>query len=125
MTIQEYMDYLTELGEEPEKLLNSLLANLSEDLDDRLKAFELIEAVQQLDPEKKPRVILFFATPFWPSNTLQEDEKSVYLKEALREVLQEAEEEYKEVFPLRGYFPYLCDGSFLAFQWQSSRDWKQ
>lgn len=50
-----------------------------------------------------------------PSNTLQEDEKSVYLKEALREVLQEAEEEYKEVFPLRGYFPYLCDGSFLAF----------
>lgn len=116
MTIQEYMDYLTELGEEPEKLLNSLLANLSEDLDDRLKAFELIEALQQLDPEKKPRVILFFATPFLPSNTLQEDEKSVYLKEALREVLQEAEEEYKEVFPLRGYFPYLCDGSFLTFR---------
>ncbi|WP_312097178.1 M20/M25/M40 family metallo-hydrolase [Niallia sp.] len=115
MTMQEYMDYLTASGKEPEKLLNSLLARLPEDLDDRLKAFELVEALQQLDPEKKPRVIIFFATPFLPSNTLQEDDKSVYLKEALQEVLQEAEEEYKEAFPLRGYFPYLCDGSFLAF----------
>lgn len=115
MTIQEYIEYLKANGKEPEKHLDRLLANLSEDLDDRLKAFELVEGLQQLDPEKKPRVILFFATPFLPSNTLQMDEQSVYLKEALEEVLQEAEEEYKEVFPLRGYFPYLCDGSFLAF----------
>ena len=115
MTIQEYIEYLKEHGEEPEKHLNSLLKSLPEDLDDRLKAFELVEGLLQLDPEKKPRVILFFATPFLPSNTLQTDEQSVYLKEVLEEVLQEAEEEYKEVFPLRGYFPYLCDGSFLAF----------
>ncbi|WP_400246252.1 M20/M25/M40 family metallo-hydrolase [Niallia sp. JL1B1071] len=115
MTIQEYMEYLKAIGKEPEKHLDRLLANLPEDLDDRLKAFELVEALQQVDPGKKPRVILFFATPFLPSNTLQEDEKSVFLKEALKEVLQESEEKYKEVFPLRGYFPYLCDGSFLAF----------
>ncbi|MED3794590.1 M20/M25/M40 family metallo-hydrolase [Niallia alba] len=115
ITLQEYMDYLKKSGEEPEKLLESLLVSLPEDLDDRLKAFALVESLQQLDPEKKPRVILFFATPFLPSNTLQEDEKSVSLKEALKEVLHESEEEYKEEFPLRGYFPYLCDGSFLAF----------
>lgn len=116
LTLEEYMDKLNKKHLDPEKIIKSILDNgNNEHKDDRLIAFEIVEALQILDPEKKPRVIIFYAPPYLPSNTLQNDSTSLRLKEMVAEVLKQSEKQFKEHFSLRGYFPYLCDGSFLAF----------
>lgn len=115
VTLKEYMEYLSKEGLEPELVMNELLNKLPKNMDDRLRAFEMVEALQRLDPQKKPRVILFLAAPFLPSNTLQEDSQSLQIKQAVSDALLEAEKNMNEKFCLRKYFPYLCDGSFLGF----------
>ncbi|MGP7818939.1 M20/M25/M40 family metallo-hydrolase [Niallia sp. 01092] len=116
LTLQEYIDQLKEKQVDPEKRIIEVLAKTRKEItDDRMIAFEMVEALQNLDPEKKPRVIIFFAPPFLPSNTLQNDERSIELKQIIANVLESSGEKYKESFSLRNYFPYLCDGSFLAF----------
>lgn len=115
MTLQEYVLYLEKLNLEPESAMKKVLLKANDSLDDRMKAFEMVEALQMLDPDKEPKVILFFAAPFLPSNTIQENTSSYKVKEVLEEVLKSATLKYQEPFMLRRYFPYLCDGSFLAF----------
>ncbi|MFT8322037.1 MAG: M20/M25/M40 family metallo-hydrolase [Bacillus sp. (in: firmicutes)] len=116
LTLEEYIIQLKAKKVDPEKRMKEILIQAkNEKMDDRLITFEMVEALQYLDPEKKPRIIIFFAPPFLPSNTLQNDKQSNQLKQIIAEVLQNMGNKYKENFSLRKYFPYLCDGSFLAF----------
>ncbi|TFD91889.1 M20/M25/M40 family metallo-hydrolase [Jeotgalibacillus sp. R-1-5s-1] len=83
--------------------------------DKREAAFALAEALQQLDPEKKPRVLLFFAPPFLPHNYLSE--KNQFGSEIIEKLefrLKETSAATGEVFTTKRFFPYLADGSFLS-----------
>ena len=116
LTLAEYIDKLKKKNLNPEEIIQSVLnKNQKKDQDSRITAFEIVEALQILDPEKKPRVVLFYAPPYLPSNTLQSDPASLKLKNIIAETLKKSETQFKESFSLRSYFPYLCDGSFLAF----------
>ncbi|WP_035351660.1 M20/M25/M40 family metallo-hydrolase [Fictibacillus gelatini] len=81
----------------------------------RMLCFKVVEALQQLDPDKKPRVILFFAPPYLPHNHLKEDNiRDRALLQVIETVAAEMEEETKETFVVKKFFPYLADGSFLS-----------
>jgi arginine utilization protein RocB len=89
--------------------------NENEHLEPRMLCFKIVEALQELDPNKKPRVIIFFAPPYLPHNYLNQDnERDANLEKALKEVLDEVAKETDEKFALKKFFPYLADGSFLS-----------
>ncbi|WP_141433066.1 M20/M25/M40 family metallo-hydrolase [Bacillus sp. 03113] len=115
-TLESYLQYLQEKNIDPKNTIEKIVKNcLRSELDDRMIAFQIVEALHNLDPEKNPKVILFFAPPFLPSNTLTEDERDLSIKACIQAVLDEEGENLGEPFKLRKYFPYLCDGSFLSF----------
>lgn len=87
----------------------------NQDLEPRKLCFKIVEALQELDPDKKPRVVIFFAPPYLPHNYLNEDnERDHQLLDSIREVLTETGEQTGEQFVLKKFFPYLADGSFLS-----------
>lgn len=114
-TLENYIDYLQKLGiNEIDRIIDE---HQNTDSDAREVAFEIVEALQKLDPEKKPRVIIFFAPPFLPSNYLKlSNERGSSLSEKIQAVLEKEATETGETFKLRKYFPYLSDGSFLSFE---------
>ncbi|PLR75713.1 peptidase M20 [Bacillus sp. V3-13] len=117
ITFEKYVERLEGMHLHPLKAVEAALEQFSgTDLDDRMLAFKIVEALHQLDPEKKPRVILFFAPPFLPANRLPvESNKGQSLLAKIEAVLDEVQQETNESFELRKYFPYLADGSFLSF----------
>lgn len=114
-TLEDYVNYLQGLGiSEIDRIIEELQHS---DSDAREVAFEIVEALQKLDPEKKPRVIIFYAPPFLPSNYLDlGTERGVFLSEKIQTVLEKETTETGRNFKLRKYFPYLSDGSFLSFE---------
>ncbi len=75
----------------------------------------MVNALQQLDPEKKPRIVLFFAPPFLPHNFLNaQNEFGSEIKRKLLKRLDQVSHETGETFVTKRFFPYLSDGSFLS-----------
>ncbi|MDZ5473964.1 M20/M25/M40 family metallo-hydrolase [Bacillus sp. 31A1R] len=114
ISLEDYIAYLEGLGIETKKIMNVAFNEANRDiLDDRMVAFQMVEALQNADPEKRPRVILFYAPPYLPANFLQlEKERNQLLYNVIK---KELSKEIGEQFKLRRYFPYLSDGSFLSF----------
>jgi arginine utilization protein RocB len=111
---EDFVDELNEKGLNPETVMKETLAELRGQ-DNREIAFSIVEALQKLDPEKKPRVIVFFAPPFLPHNFLtDENEFGKKVNSVLKECLRKTAEETGEEFEIKRFFPYLADGSFLS-----------
>ncbi|MFT9849509.1 hypothetical protein [Aneurinibacillus sp. REN35] len=68
-----------------------------------------------MDPDKRARIIIFYAPPYLPHNYLnKKKEKDRELLAIIEEVLETVEEKTGERFVLKKFFPYLADGSFLS-----------
>lgn len=115
--LDEFLVYLEERGIDTVSVMEEARNKSSlHETDARMIAFDIVEALHQSDPEKKPRVILFYGTPFLPANTIDVTaERGIFLKSCLEEVLAEEAKKTGETFKVRKYFPYLSDGSFLSF----------
>ncbi|MEW9503118.1 M20/M25/M40 family metallo-hydrolase [Jeotgalibacillus marinus] len=113
-TFDELAQNLKKKGMNVEETLDEVQATFSEK-DRRETSFELVNTLQQLDPEKKPRIILFFAPPFLPHNFLNEqNEFGSEIKRKLLKRLDQVSRETGETFVTKRFFPYLSDGSFLS-----------
>ncbi|KIV55980.1 peptidase M20 [Aneurinibacillus migulanus] len=113
-SLAEYMDELSRKGLNPEKTARAVFEH-NKDVEPRMLCFKIVEALQELDPEKKARVIIFYAPPYLPHNYLNEEKKRDHeLVEAIKDVLENVEQETGEKFALKKFFPYLADGSFLS-----------
>ncbi len=114
LTYGEYAEELHRKGIDTDKVLEDILSR-KEKTDLRELSFKMVDALQQLDPEKKARVILFFAAPFLPHNYLSDkNSRDQELRESIIKVLKEVQEQTGEQFALKKFFPYLADGSFLS-----------
>ncbi|PPA72454.1 M20/M25/M40 family metallo-hydrolase [Jeotgalibacillus proteolyticus] len=113
-TYEELQNELREKGLPVDEVLDEVAQNwLGKDRRDA--SFALVEALQQLDPDKKPRVIMFFAPPFLPHNYLNEQyEFGAEIQEKLFKRLEVVSNESGEVFATKRFFPYLADGSYLS-----------
>ncbi|MFD0768774.1 M20/M25/M40 family metallo-hydrolase [Bacillus sp. CGMCC 1.60114] len=115
--VTSYGDYIEELqqhGINTEAIIQDTLKQ-SNNSDLREVCFEVVAALQEMDPEKKARVILFFAPPFLPHNYLkQTNEQNRQLQSSIEVILQNAQDGTGEQFVLKKFFPYLADGSFLS-----------
>ncbi|MCG3087980.1 M20/M25/M40 family metallo-hydrolase [Sporosarcina cyprini] len=112
-TYDDYLQYLIQRGVDVKSIINEALANQTGDLRDT--SFSIVSALQAADPEKRPRVILFFAPPFLPHNYLKADvARDEKIQSSIANVLKEMSELTGERFELKKFFPYLADGSFLS-----------
>ncbi|MGM0846297.1 MAG: M20/M25/M40 family metallo-hydrolase [Bacillota bacterium] len=111
---EDFVQELSERGFNPEEVMNETLQKMKGE-DRREIAFSIVEALQQLDPDKTPRVIIFFAPPFLPHNYLSsENEYGKKVNTVLKKCLKKTAEETGEEFEIKRFFPYLADGSFLS-----------
>ncbi|MGG0763448.1 M20/M25/M40 family metallo-hydrolase [Bacillus paramycoides] len=110
----DYINKLKGLDINPDIVIQDVIqASNTQDL--RELYFEIVAALQQLDPEKRARVIIFFAPPFLPHNYLkQTNEGNDLLQNTIQSVLKHMQTETGEQFVLKKFFPYLADGSFLS-----------
>lgn len=61
-----------------------------------------------------PTVVIFFAAPYCPHNTLKdEDEKEKLVYEKIYGIIKEFEEESEEKYEIMQFFPSLSDSSYL------------
>ena len=113
-TYEDYINYLTARGVNVRGVIDGVLTSeRSGDLRDL--SFDIVSALQAADPEKKARIILFFAPPFLPHNYLkEEDGRDAHIQETIARVLDEVGTATGERFELKKFFPYLADGSFLS-----------
>ncbi|WP_308807539.1 M20/M25/M40 family metallo-hydrolase [Bacillus sp. MCCB 382] len=114
LTMREYMFWLKERGIDPDPVLKKIFHDMNGE-DRRTIAYAMVEALQHLDPDRTPRVILFFAPPFLPHNFVnEENEYGKKVREVLGVCLKDISDETGEEFVIKRFFPYLADGSFLS-----------
>ncbi len=114
LTMREYMFWLKERGIDPDPVLKKIFHDMTGE-DRRTIAYSMVEALQHLDPDRTPRVILFFAPPFLPHNFVnEENEYGKKVREVLGTCLNDISDETGEEFVIKRFFPYLADGSFLS-----------
>lgn len=114
-TYEEYVDYLSHHEIDAAAIIGDALSEAST-TDLRELGFHIVQALQEADPFKKPRIILFFAPPFLPHNYLRADHiRDSRIRQAVSDVLNKVSEETGEYFELKKFFPSLADGSFLSF----------
>ncbi|ASK61512.1 peptidase M20 [Virgibacillus phasianinus] len=113
-TLADFILKLEAMGLDPRSKSKQVVTEYRH-LDERMLCFKIAEELQQLDPDKKPRVIIFFAPPYLPHNFLNENkEKDKKLLQMIHETIDHASKESNEVFSINKFFPYLADGSFLS-----------
>ncbi|WP_064091824.1 M20/M25/M40 family metallo-hydrolase [Rossellomorea aquimaris] len=114
LTLREYIFWLRERGINPDPVLEKVFRD-KEGEDRRTIAYSMVEALQHLDPDRTPRVIIFFAPPFLPHNYVnEENEYGKKVREVLGKCLNRISQETGEEFVIKRFFPYLADGSFLS-----------
>lgn len=114
--LADYTNDLTRRGLEPHETAREAYER-HKDMEPRALCFKIVEALQNLDPKNKARIIVFFAPPYLPHSYLNEEkEEDQELVVAIEETLEKARQETGEKFTLKKFFPYLADGSFLSLK---------
>lgn len=82
--------------------------------DKRDTSLKAVERLFEISNIKEPTIVVFFATPHCPHNTLKEEvPKEKKLLEEIDDLAQKFGKEYEETFKLMHFFPSLTDSSYL------------
>ncbi|HET7579133.1 MAG TPA: M20/M25/M40 family metallo-hydrolase [Bacillales bacterium] len=111
ITLEEYLALLQERGIQTEAVMDQVIQE-NKDLELRDLSFKIVDALQQQDHEKKPRVILFYGPPHCPHNYLNaENPRDRRIIEAMEKVAADTKTEDVVV---KRFFPFLSDSSYLS-----------
>ncbi|MBM7650419.1 arginine utilization protein RocB [Bacillus ectoiniformans] len=114
ISLEEYSKQLRNKGFDVERICAEVVQEHSM-LDVRMISFKIVEVLNELDPDKKPRVILFFSPPYLPHNFLREDDRAEQaILHTIKQVLAKDEKVSGEAYSVKKFFPYLADGSYLS-----------
>lgn len=110
-----YKKVKAQYGEKLDDEINMLSKRLlDEGRDIREVCLNIVEKLWEKSKEKNPSIVLFFAPPYCPHNTLKdEDELERNLIAKLKECVDTAEKESCENFKMLQFFPSLSDSSYL------------
>jgi arginine utilization protein RocB len=114
VALDEYVERLSSLNIDVESV-SKAVAKQYKDVDLRILSFKIVEVLNELDPIKKPRVIVFFAPPYLPHNYLRPHvPRERIMLQVVEQVLKQMEQRTGERFEMKRFFPYLADGSYLS-----------
>jgi arginine utilization protein RocB len=118
--VVSYEELYTEVKKEIGEELDERIAEIVEDLtsrreDPRIICLKIVEEVKKLSRDNGPTVVVFFAPPYCPHNTIKgKDDKEKELLGILNEVVEETAAVTGESFEIRNFFPFLSDSSYLT-----------
>lgn len=119
--VYSYADFYAEVKEEypnvDEMLVQKIEDLKDQELDERDLTCALISYLQEISSNKNPKVIVFFAPPYYPHVSLDEskpEHKAVI--EASLEAIDFAKKEYNVDIKQAKYFQGLCDLSYFALE---------
>lgn len=104
-----------EKGEELDKLIDELSKKLlaDENIDERLYALKIVEAVYNLWSDKDPIVIAYFSPPYYPHIYVKgENELERRLLNAVNKTIETTETNYNIL--MKKFYPYISDLSYGA-----------
>ena len=82
--------------------------------DQRITSLRIVQALCELCGIKIPTVVVFFATPFCPHNTLKKEQpEEAQMIAQLEQIMAEFAAESDETLKLQHFFPSLTDSSYL------------
>jgi arginine utilization protein RocB len=119
---QLYQETKEKIGEKLDHRIKELTSDLlNKGKDTRDICLEIVKEVKILRKNPNPEVIIFFAPPYCPNNTLKEkiEEEKEIIKN-VREVSKEISNQFDEKIKIRKFFPALSDSSYLKID--DSRD---
>lgn len=91
-----------------------LYTELEKETDQREIGIALIRNLLNKTGFKQPVMVLYFAPPYCPHNTLKkEDENEWKLKERLEKLAKQVGEKTGETYEVKQFFPSLSDSSYL------------
>lgn len=117
--VMTYEDLFREVREEFGPGLDDKLHKLaemlfSEGMDARVICLRIVEELKRIRKGSAPVVVIFFAPPFCPHNTLKKDQPNEQkIVRIIEEVVGEAASFCEETFSIRKFFPYLSDSSYI------------
>lgn len=102
-------------GDKLDGIIQNLAENLSnKNMDIREICLAIVEKLWEISGEKIPSIVLFFAPPYCPYNTLKSEEKSENnIIEKITECIKKIEKESDEKFKILQFFPSLSDSSYM------------
>ena len=96
------------------KVKNLTLDSIKEGDDKRDTALKIVEMLSDIADIKIPTVVVFFATPHCPHNTMKEEvAEERKMTEEIQKILDEFSAESGENFKIMHFFPSLTDSSYL------------
>lgn len=102
-------------GEAVEEKLKTLTEELiNKNVDKREIGIHLVKYMLGELKEKKPVIVLYFAAPYCPHNTLKkecEDEKKLY--DEIKNIVSDFSKEENKNYCIKQFFPSLSDSSYL------------
>ncbi len=120
----------THLGRESKRLIDDYLKPILDSADSREQTLHLIRELERLLPDRRPRIVVGYAPPFYPAISCLDAEDPFYLAvdRGLRRALK-PNEDYKGNYILdngkelkvKTYYPYISDLSYLGLPY-SDRD---
>ncbi len=98
--------------------LNMLIEELTDNLiekrvDKREISLKIVEKLCITASIKKTTIVVFFAAPYCPHNTLKKEGSENYLLEQLNELISKFGIKHNEQFKICQFFPSLSDSSYL------------
>lgn len=119
MQVLEYKDLYVMAKEQYEGDLDAYVGMLTKESigngdDNRESALKIVEELTDIAGIKIPTVVVFFATPHCPHNTLKnEDPQERALAEKIQKILDQNAAKSGENYKLMHFFPSLTDSSYL------------
>ncbi|MFC7395017.1 M20/M25/M40 family metallo-hydrolase [Scopulibacillus cellulosilyticus] len=111
-TLQEYISLLKDRGIDVDHVIRQTVQD-HKGMELRELSFKIVDALQQKDSEKKPRVILFYSPPYLPNNYLRDHKlRDHMILNAMKQVVEESGEQ--DSFAIKRFFPFLSDSSYLS-----------
>ncbi|MDR1781483.1 MAG: M20/M25/M40 family metallo-hydrolase [Bacilli bacterium] len=112
-----YEDTKKEFNNLDELLVNKIKELQPEKLDERDLTIRLIQYLQELSSNKHPKIILFFAPPYYPHVSLNEDNSQHQaIIKAADDTIKYAKDKFNVDVKKVRYFQGLCDLSYFALE---------
>ncbi|SFG12591.1 Arginine utilization protein RocB [Desulfotomaculum arcticum] len=110
-----YDDVKQQVGPALDHKISQLVKEmLASGTDTRLICLKVVEEVKSLSGDKDPVVVIFFAPPYCPHNTVKgESARGREVMQVIKDVIEEMSAATGEEFEIRQFFPSLSDSSYL------------
>lgn len=110
-----YEEVKKDIGLELDEIINKIAKDmLNQGVDTRIICQKIVEEVKELSKEVNPLIILYFAPPYCPHNTLKgETAAEKELMDTLESLAQEFAATTGNEFAIKQFFPALTDSSYL------------